>query len=33
MSGTITYMFLTLMAMGAGITMGVTGKMGRENAS
>ncbi|GLE04236.1 hypothetical protein PINS_up013147 [Pythium insidiosum] len=32
-SGSITYLVLTLLAMGAGIGMGVTGKMTRDNAS
>jgi hypothetical protein len=31
-SGTITYIVLTLLAMGAGVGMGVTGKMTRDNA-
>lgn len=33
MSGTITYFVLTLLAVFAGIGMGVTGKMDKENAS
>lgn len=33
MSGTITYFVLTLLACFAGIGMGVTGKMDKENAS
>lgn len=33
MSGTITYFVLTLLACFAGIGMGVTGKLDKENAS
>ncbi|KUG00356.1 Small cysteine rich protein SCR76 [Phytophthora nicotianae] len=33
LSGSITYLVLTLLACFAGIGMGVTGKMSRENSS
>lgn len=33
MSGTITYFVLTMLAVFAGMAMGVTGKMNKENAS
>jgi V-type H+-transporting ATPase subunit e len=32
-SGTVTYLVLTLLAVFAGVAMGITGKMGKENAS
>ncbi|TYZ57982.1 hypothetical protein PybrP1_008437 [[Pythium] brassicae (nom. inval.)] len=32
-SGSITYFVFTLLAVFAGISMGVTGKMNKENAS